>query len=223
MCGHVKRMIRKCLMTWPGRCLLVLLLVTHIAFLMGLNPAIMKLRENTSIGPVVIIQEKVKPEGHRWKQKADSRRPIVDIIPKNEDIQKIIDETKKKELHQRDIEEAKKVEEIQNRMVTRKREMAAACHAHGLDVQGDDPLHQVYSWEYFINWEHSFVWCNVFKSASTSWMYVFNVLAGYPKSFLKKTQRIPLTLARDKYPRPSVEKLEKALSFDNVTSLMIAR
>ena len=36
---------------------------------------------------------------------------------------------------------------------------------------------QVNPWEYFINRERKFVWCNVFKSASSSWMYGFNNVA----------------------------------------------
>lgn len=31
-------------------------------------------------------------------------------------------------------------------------------------------------WEFFISPGHSLVWCNVFKAASTMWMYYFNVL-----------------------------------------------
>lgn len=61
------------------------------------------------------------------------------------------------------------------------------------------------AWEYLINREYHLVWCNVFKAASTSWMYNFNLLAGYSPEFLKKTKDVPLQLARQKYPRPSVD------------------
>merc|ERR1719430_495722 len=108
-------------------------------------------------------------------------------------------------------------------MLDRGEEMKSACRKHGLDKRGDDYLHQPYPWEYFINWEHKFVWCNVFKSASTSWMYVINVMAGYSNKFLKTTNQVPLTMARDKYPRPSASELEKALSMENITSLIIGR
>ena len=53
--------------------------------------------------------------------------------------------------------------------------------------------------------------------------YVFNILAGYGEQFLKKTKRVPLTLARDRYPRPSSELLQSFLQLDDVTSLLIAR
>lgn len=36
-------------------------------------------------------------------------------------------------------------------------------------------------------------------------MYNFNLLAGYSPQFLKKSQMVPLTLARKKYPRPSLK------------------
>jgi hypothetical protein len=54
----------------------------------------------------------------------------------------------------------------------------------------------------------------VFKAASTSWMYNFNLLAGYSPMFLKKSQKVPLTLARKKYPRPSVKEVS-VISLEN--------
>lgn len=38
-------------------------------------------------------------------------------------------------------------------------------------------------------------------------MYNFNLLAGYSPQFLKKSQMVPLTLARKKYPRPSLKEV----------------
>ena len=60
-------------------------------------------------------------------------------------------------------------------------------------------------WEYFINREHRLVWCNVFKSGSSSWMYLFNKMAGYSDQKLKLKRVPPMTLARQKYRRPSKE------------------
>lgn len=71
-------------------------------------------------------------------------------------------------------------------------------------ILGNDTLHKPNPWEFLISKTHHLVWCNVFKAASTSWMYNFNLLAGYSPQFLKKSQVVPLTLARKKYPRPSV-------------------
>lgn len=30
--------------------------------------------------------------------------------------------------------------------------------------------------EFFVDHQHSIVWCNIFKAASSSWMYRFNIL-----------------------------------------------
>jgi chondroitin 4-sulfotransferase 11 len=32
------------------------------------------------------------------------------------------------------------------------------------------------AWEFFISPGHGLAWCNVFKAASTTWMYYFNIL-----------------------------------------------
>ena len=101
--------------------------------------------------------------------------------------------------------------------------MRAACRQEGLDREGKDILHQINPWEFLINWEYNLVWCNVFKSASSSWMYIFNVLSGYSQEFLDKSRGVPLQLARDKYPRPSVKELSRALSLTNVTSIIVGR
>lgn len=58
------------------------------------------------------------------------------------------------------------------------------------------------------------------QAASTSWMYNFNILAGYSSSFLQKTKEVPLQLARRKYPRPSLEQLQSALN-DSVAFLIV--
>jgi chondroitin 4-sulfotransferase 11 len=72
---------------------------------------------------------------------------------------------------------------------------------------GNDSLHKPNPWEFLINNKYQLVWCNVFKAASTSWMYNFNLLAGYSPLFLKKTNIVPLSLARKKYPRPSLQEV----------------
>lgn len=49
--------------------------------------------------------------------------------------------------------------------------------------------------------------CNVFKAASSSWMFNFNVLAGYSPSYLHKTKKILLNLARERYPRVNLQEV----------------
>ncbi|TDG45793.1 hypothetical protein AWZ03_007748 [Drosophila navojoa] len=73
-------------------------------------------------------------------------------------------------------------------------------------------------WEFFISPGHNnLVWCNVFKAASSTWMYYFNILAGYDLKYLQRTEVQPLELARQRFPRPElselVELLPSALSF----------
>lgn len=117
------------------------------------------------------------------------------------------------------------MENVESRMMQRNLHLTERCILHGLDQKGieffpqlfkkiiffykikigNDSLHKANPWEFLINKKYQLVWCNVFKAASTSWMYNFNLLAGYSPQFLKKSQMVPLTLARKKYPRPSLK------------------
>lgn len=107
------------------------------------------------------------------------------------------------------------------RLEDRRNFLYKTCKQLGLDEIGNDSLHRPNSWEFLINHDYGLVWCNVFKAASTSWMYNFNILAGYSPKFLKRTKAVPLSLARKKYPRPSVEFLKK--SMENYFSFIIVR
>lgn len=64
------------------------------------------------------------------------------------------------------------------RMELRRKHLKEMCTILGLDQLGADRLHKPNPWEFLINHNYSLVWCNVFKSASTSWMFNFLVLAG---------------------------------------------
>ncbi|XP_077299023.1 carbohydrate sulfotransferase 11-like isoform X2 [Arctopsyche grandis] len=66
------------------------------------------------------------------------------------------------------------------------------------------------AWEYLINKQYHLIWCNVFKAASSSWMYNFNLMANYSAKFLERSREVPLVLARRRYPRPSVDELKDA-------------
>ncbi|XP_050298930.1 carbohydrate sulfotransferase 11-like [Anthonomus grandis grandis] len=112
---------------------------------------------------------------------------------------------------------------VLNRLENRHKHLKRACHILGLDKPGNDSLHKPNPWEYLVDNKHHLVWCNVFKAASTSWMYNFNILAGYPKNFLQKSHTPPLTLARKKYGRPTLETLQKALGDNNAVSFLIVR
>ncbi|XP_045468996.1 carbohydrate sulfotransferase 11-like [Harmonia axyridis] len=107
------------------------------------------------------------------------------------------------------------------RLKNRQKHLYETCRALGLDKIGNDSLHRPNAWEFLVNDEHHLVWCNVFKAASTSWMYNFNLLAGYSPKFLKKTKAVPLSLARKKYSRPSPQALMDAM--ENSLSFLIVR
>ncbi|XP_053683858.1 carbohydrate sulfotransferase 11 [Sabethes cyaneus] len=102
------------------------------------------------------------------------------------------------------------LEYIKHRMEKRVARLSEKCTEYRLNEPKQN--YKPKAWEYLINHEYHLVWCNVFKAASTSWMYNFNLLAGYSPEFLRKTKDVPLQLARQKYPRPSVEVLQDAIN-----------
>lgn len=110
--------------------------------------------------------------------------------------------------------------EVELRMDERRRHLQDTCHRLGLDIPGNDSFHRPNPWEFLVNRPFKIVWCNVFKAASTSWMYNFNLLAGYSPFYLKKSKLVPLHLARKKYPRPSLIELREAVN-DSVTFLIV--
>ncbi|XP_033218892.1 carbohydrate sulfotransferase 11 [Belonocnema kinseyi] len=106
------------------------------------------------------------------------------------------------------------------RLGERRNFLAEKCIQEGLDRPGNDSLHRPNAWEFLINREYHLIWCNVFKAASTSWMYNFNLLAGYSPQFLKATKAVPVYLARQRYPRPTAEELGKFLN-DSISFLIV--
>lgn len=66
----------------------------------------------------------------------------------------------------------------EERFIERKKYLNKKCAEAGLDFSWNDPINKPNSWEFFVNSEYKLVWCNVFKAASTSWIYNFNILAG---------------------------------------------
>lgn len=68
--------------------------------------------------------------------------------------------------------------ETERRLNSRKRFLTEKCSEEGLERLGNDSLHRPNAWEFLVNREYHLIWCNVFKAASTSWMYNFNLLAG---------------------------------------------
>ncbi|XP_058452085.1 carbohydrate sulfotransferase 11-like [Malaya genurostris] len=77
------------------------------------------------------------------------------------------------------------------------------------------------AWEFFISPGHGLAWCSVFKAASSTWMYYFNLLGGYDSHFLQRTRASPIDLARRRFPRPHTSELNDHLS--NTISFLIVR
>ncbi|KAL4708385.1 hypothetical protein ACJJTC_019621 [Scirpophaga incertulas] len=105
------------------------------------------------------------------------------------------------------------IEELEKRTETVKN----VCRLRNL------PVDIVNNKEFFVDHVHNLVWCNIFKAASSYWLYKFNILGGYERKFLARTRQTPLMLARKKFPRPGEEELRDAISSPGVISLMVVR
>ncbi|XP_052868370.1 carbohydrate sulfotransferase 11-like [Anopheles cruzii] len=77
------------------------------------------------------------------------------------------------------------------------------------------------AWEFFISPGHGIAWCNIFKAASSTWMYYFNILGGYSVQYLQRTKASPIDLARKRFPRPTTNELNDYIS--NTISFLIVR
>ncbi|XP_018324385.1 carbohydrate sulfotransferase 11-like [Agrilus planipennis] len=64
--------------------------------------------------------------------------------------------------------------------------------------------------EYLINNRYKLVYCKIFKAASSSWLYNFNLMAGYNTSYINEFITDPMGLIRKKYFRPSFFELKRA-------------
>ncbi|XP_047519989.1 carbohydrate sulfotransferase 11-like isoform X2 [Pieris napi] len=106
--------------------------------------------------------------------------------------------------------------EVGARMDSRREFLRSECSRLGLDGSSQ----KAYAWEYLINRQYHVIWCNIFKAASTSWMYNFNLMANYSAAFLNRTKEVPLELARKRYARPTVEMIRKAQG-DSITFLIV--
>lgn len=102
----------------------------------------------------------------------------------------------------------KEMEMIEDRMRKRTERLAQKCTEFGLNIRQNDSLHKPNPWEFLVNKRYHLVWCNVFKAASTSWMYNFNILAGYSPEFLRKSNIVPLELARRRYERVKLPQVQ---------------
>jgi Sulfotransferase family. len=63
------------------------------------------------------------------------------------------------------------LEDLELELEGRRHRVWEVCVAHGLNTVGEPN-----AWEFFIDSTHGLVWCNIFKAASSTWLYNFNIL-----------------------------------------------
>jgi hypothetical protein len=63
------------------------------------------------------------------------------------------------------------LEDLESELEGRRHRVWEVCVAHGLNTAGEPN-----AWEFFIDSTHGLVWCNIFKAASSTWLYNFNIL-----------------------------------------------
>ncbi|RZF33035.1 hypothetical protein LSTR_LSTR014332 [Laodelphax striatellus] len=64
--------------------------------------------------------------------------------------------------------------EVEMRLAERKDRLQNIC------MSGIVPDLKPNAWEFVIDAKHDLIWCNIFKAASSSWMYNFNLLGEEP-------------------------------------------
>ncbi|KAK4311224.1 hypothetical protein Pmani_017258, partial [Petrolisthes manimaculis] len=112
--------------------------------------------------------------------------------------------------------------EHMDRLALRVQHVKETCRKYGLDKLTS--TNQPNAWEFLINKQHGLAWCNVFKAASSTWIYNFNLLAGYTETELMQAKEAPINLARKRYPRPSVRELQELFNTTHPPlTFMIAR
>lgn len=63
------------------------------------------------------------------------------------------------------------LDDLESELEGRRRRAWEVCVAHGLNTAAEPN-----AWEFFIDSTHGLVWCNIFKAASSTWLYNFNIL-----------------------------------------------
>lgn len=92
----------------------------------------------------------------------------------------------------------------------RRQHVQETCRKLGLDHPS--PTNKLNAWEFLYNKEYNLLWCNVFKAASSTWFWNFNLLAGYTEKQLVKAKAAPVELARERYPRPTVDEVQEIMA-----------
>ncbi|XP_045599793.1 carbohydrate sulfotransferase 11 isoform X1 [Procambarus clarkii] len=113
------------------------------------------------------------------------------------------------------------VNEVANIMSERRKELQKQCAE---TLTPEEEALPINSKEFLINDEYKLVWCNIFKAASSTWMYNFIIMAGNSDKYYQKSMKTsPVEVTREFYPRPSLEDLERSVTHLNYTSFVIVR
>ncbi|KAG7177488.1 Carbohydrate sulfotransferase 8-like 4 [Homarus americanus] len=87
-------------------------------------------------------------------------------------------------------------DQLTQRLDHRRHHLQKMCKKYGLDVS--TPVNHIWSAGFVVSREHSLVWCPVYKAASSTWLWNFNLLAGYTQADLLDNIHRPLPMAREK-------------------------
>ncbi|XP_063599164.1 carbohydrate sulfotransferase 11-like [Penaeus indicus] len=113
------------------------------------------------------------------------------------------------------------LEEVGLRLEKRRSEIRRRCET---SLSPAELAEAPNSREFLINRDYGLVWCNVFKAASSTWLYNFLLMAGISQKVIKTSGSSPVEVARRRaYPRPSVEELGAAVASANATAFLIVR
>ncbi|XP_042871543.1 carbohydrate sulfotransferase 11-like [Penaeus japonicus] len=107
-------------------------------------------------------------------------------------------------------------------LTSRRQHVQETCRNLGLDRPTS--TYRLNAWEFLFNEEYNLLWCNVFKAASSTWFWNFNLLAGYTEKELIGAKAAAVEMARRRYPRLSINKVKDILgSHSPPISFMITR
>ncbi|XP_068229133.1 carbohydrate sulfotransferase 11-like [Palaemon carinicauda] len=110
---------------------------------------------------------------------------------------------------------------MKDRLIARRQRVLDNCKEILTLPEQTKPIN---SKEFLISEKFKLIWCNIFKAASSSWLYNFLLMAGYTDKEMRKT-KTPLIdfLRHNVYKRPSVEELKSFLGREDFSSFIIVR
>ncbi|XP_045119496.1 carbohydrate sulfotransferase 11-like [Portunus trituberculatus] len=103
------------------------------------------------------------------------------------------------------------VGEMSGEMEERRRRVEESC----VEVLEPEEREEVNSGEFLISDKYKLIWCNIFKAASSTWLYNYLIMGGKVPEELKRLRISPVEAARELYPRPGRAKLMGHLAGGN--------